>query len=149
MSDTTATLAIPASVAEVWAVLADFGGIVRWAPIVDHSCLLSAQREGVGTVRRIQSGRRTLVERVVEWVDGERLSYVVEGLPPVVRSLRNTWQLDDGDGSDGSTQITLTSSVDVGPRPPQKLAAKVLTRQLSKASQQMLHGLDDHLRKAA
>ena len=127
-------------------MLADFGENVRWAPIVDHSCLLSAQREGVGTVRRIQSGRRTLVERVVEWVDGERLSYVVEGLPPPVRSLRNTWQLDD---EDGSTQITLTSSVDVGPRPPQQLAAKVLSRQLSKVSNQMLHGLDDHLRKAA
>ncbi len=146
VSDTTATLRVPAPAAEVWAVLADFGENVRWAPIVDHSCLLSAQREGVGMVRRIQSGRRTVVERVVEWVDGERLSYVVEGLPSAIRSLRNTWQLDDGDGS---TQITLTSSVDVGPRPPQQLAAKVLSRQLSKVSNQMLHGLDDHLRKAA
>ncbi|WP_420610503.1 SRPBCC family protein [Candidatus Poriferisodalis sp.] len=146
MSDTTATLRVPAPAAEVWAVLADFGEIARWAAIVDHSCLLSAQREGVGMVRRIQSGRRTLVERVVEWVDGERLSYVVEGLPSAIRSLRNTWQLDDGDGS---TQITLTSSVDVGPRPPQQLAATVLSRQLSKVSNQMLHGLDDHLRKAA
>ncbi len=152
MSNTTATLRVPASAAEVWAVLADFGEIVRWAPIVDHSCLLSAQREGAGTVRRIQSGRRTLVERVVEWVDGERLSYVVEGLPPPVRSLRNTWQLDDRGGSAGSgdsTQVTLTSSLDVGPRPPQKLAAKVLGRPLSKVSLQMLQGLDDHLRKAA
>ncbi len=146
VSDTTATLRVPAPAAEVWAVLADFGEIARWAAIVDHSCLLSAQREGVGMVRRIQSGRRTLVERVVEWVDGERLSYVVEGLPSAIRSLRNTWQLDDGDGS---TQITLTSSVDVGPRPPQQLAATVLSRQLSKVSNQMLHGLDDHLRKAA
>ena len=127
-------------------MLADFGENVRWAPIVDHSCLLSTQREGVGMVRRIQSGRRTLVERVVEWVDGERLSYVVEGLPSPVRSLRNTWQLDDGGGS---TEVTLTSSVDVGPRPPQKLAAKVLARPLLRVSHQMLHGLDEHLRKAA
>ena len=146
MSDTTATLRVPVPAAEVWAVLADFGGIVRWAPIVDHSCLLSAQREGVDTVRRIQSGRRTLVERVVEWIDGERLSYVVEGLPSPVRSLRNTWQLDDGDGM---TEVTLTSSVDVGQRPPQKLVAQVLARPLSRASHQMLQGLDDHLRMAA
>ena len=146
VSDTTATLRVPASAAEVWAVLADFGEIARWAPNVDHSCLLSTQREGVGAVRRIQSGRRTLVEEVVEWVDGERLGYVVEGLPPPVRSLRNTWQIDDGDGV---TQVTLTSSVDVGQRPPLKLAAKVLTRQLSKVSHQMLRGLDDHLRRAA
>ena len=149
VSDTTAKLAIPAPAAEVWAVLADFGEIARWAAIVDHSCLLSTRREGVGMVRRIQSGRRTLVERVVEWVDGERLSYVVEGLPSAIRLLRNTWQLDEGHGSAGSTEVTLTSSVDVGPRPPQQLAAKVLSRQLSKVSNQMLHGLDDHLRKAA
>ncbi len=149
MSETSATLAIPTSAAEVWAVLADFGEIARWAPIVDHSCLLSAQREGVGAVRRIQSGRRTVVERVVEWVDGARLSYVVEGLPSAIRTLRNTWQLDDGDGSAGSTLVTLTSSVDVGPRPPQKLVAQVLTRPLSKVSHQMLHGVDYHLRKAA
>lgn len=146
VSDTTATLTVQAPAAEVWAVLADFGEIARWAPIVDHSCLLSAQQEGVGTVRRIQSGRRTLLEEVVEWVDGERLSYVVEGLPSAVRSLRNTWQLDDGGGS---TQVTLTSSVDAGQRPPQKLVAQALSRQLSKVSNQMLHGLDDHLRKAA
>ena len=146
VSDTTATLAIAASAAEVWAVLADFGEIARWAPNVDHSCLLSAQRDGVGAVRRIQSGRRTLLEEVVEWVDGERLSYVVEGLPSAIRSLRNTWQLDDGDGL---TEVTLTSSVDVGSRPPQKLVAQALGRQLSKVSNQMLRGLDDHLRKAA
>lgn len=152
MNETTATLAISAPAAEVWAVLADFGEIARWAPNVDHSCLLSAQRDGVGAVRRIQSGRRTLLEEVVEWVDGERLSYVVEGLPSAIRSLRNTWQLDDGEGSEGSegsTQVTLTSSVDVGSRPPQKLVAQALGRQLSKVSNQMLRGLDDHLRKAA
>lgn len=146
VSETSATLAIPASAAEVWAVLADFGEIARWAPNVDHSCLLSTQRDGVGAVRRIQSGRRTLLEEVVEWVDGERLSYIVEGLPSAIRTLRNSWQLDSGDGS---TEVTLTSSVDVGSRPPQKLVAQALTRPLSKVSNQMLHGLDDHLRKAA
>jgi uncharacterized protein YndB with AHSA1/START domain len=145
VSETSATLTIPAPADEVWAVLADFGEIARWAPIVDHSCLLSTQRAGVGTVRRIQSGRRTVLEQVVEWVDGERLSYVVEGLPSAIRSLRNTWQLDGGD----MTKVTLTSLVDVGPRPPQMLVAKVLGLPLSKVSHQMLHGLDDHLRKAA
>ena len=144
MSETTATLAIPVPAAEVWAVLANFGEIARWAPIVDHSCLLSTQQEGVGTVRRIQSGRRTVLERVVEWVPDQRLSYVVEGLPPAIRSLRNTWQLDDGDGS---AQVTLTSSVDVGSRPPQKLAAKALATRLSKTCREMLQGLDNHVRE--
>jgi len=145
VNESTATLVVPAAAAEVWAVLADFGEIVRWAPNVDHSCLMSTQAEGVGTVRRIQAGRRTLVERVVEWVPGERLSYLIEGLP-VVRSLQGTWHLDDkGSG----TVVTLTVAVDAGSRPPQRLAAKALARQLTKVSHQMLEGLDDLLRKTA
>lgn len=144
MNESTATLVVPAAAAEVWAVLKDFGEIVRWAPNVDHSCLMSAQTEGVGTARRIQAGRRTLVERVVEWAPGERLSYVIEGLPAVVRSLQSTWHLDDkGSG----TVVTLTTDVDAGSRPPQKLIAKGLARQLSKVSNQMLHGLDDYLQQ--
>ena len=146
MTETTSTLAIPVAAADVWDALADFGEIVRWAPNVDHSCLLSAQTEGVGTVRRIQAGRRSLVERVVEWVPGQQLSYVIEGLPAVVRSLQNTWQLDE---RGPRTVVSLTTAVDAGPRPPQQLIAKALARQLSKVSNQMLGGLDEHLKKAA
>ena len=146
MIETTTTLAIPVAAAEVWDSLADFGEIVRWAPNVDHSCLLSAQTEGVGTVRRIQAGRRTLVERVVEWVPGERLGYVIEGLPAAVRSLQSTWHLD---GQSSRTVVSLTSRIDMGSRPPQKLAAKGLARRLSKASNQMLDGLDRRVRESA
>jgi len=145
VTETTSTLAIPVAAADVWDALADFGEIVRWAPNVDHSCLLSAQTSGVGTVRRIQAGRRTLVERVVEWRPGERLGYDIEGLP-VVRSLRSTWHLDE---RGARTVVSLTTAVDAGSGPPQKLAAKALSRQLSKVSNQMLGGLDEHLRKAA
>lgn len=146
MTETTSTLAIPVAAADVWDALADFGEIVRWAPNVDHSCLLSAQTEGVGTVRRIQAGRRTLVERVVEWVPSQQLSYVIEGLPAVVRSLQNTWQLDE---RGPRTVVSLTTAVDAGPRPPQQLIAKALARQLSKVSNQMLEGLDSHVGQAA
>ena len=55
---------IPASIDAVWAVLADFAAISQWAPNVDHSCLMSDQTEGVGMVRRIQTGRTTIVETV-------------------------------------------------------------------------------------
>ena len=146
MTETTTTLAIPVAAAEVWDALADFGEIVRWAPNVDHSCLMSSQTSGVGTVRRIQAGRRTLVERVVEWQPSERLGYVIEGLPGIVRSLQSTWHLDE---RGPRTVVSLTTAVDAGPRPPQKLIAKALARQLSKASQQMLEGLDEHLQERA
>jgi Polyketide cyclase / dehydrase and lipid transport len=129
---------IAAPTAEVWATLADFAAISSWADNVDHSCLISAQTEGVGIVRRIQSGRTTLLERVVSWEPGVCLSYALEGLPAVVRSATNTWTLD---ATANGSMVTLTSRADAGPRPPQQLIAKVVCRKLAQASDQMLSGL--------
>jgi uncharacterized protein YndB with AHSA1/START domain len=126
----------------VWAALADFGGISRWAPNVDHSCLTTEQAQGVDTVRRVQVGRSALLERVVAWEPNRRLAYAIEGLPSSVRSVTNTWTLE---GSGSSTSVTLTSCVEAGQRAPLKLAARVVARVLAKASQQMLAGLQAHL----
>ena len=130
---------------EVWAVLADFGGISRWAPNVDHSCLTTEQDEGEGAVRRVQVGRNALLERVVAWEPGRRLAYTIGGLPPFVRSVTNTWELA---ASGASTTVTLTSRIDAGPRPPQQLIARVLGRVLARTSRQMLAGLTTDLEEA-
>lgn len=130
----------------VWAVLSDFGAISRWAPNVDHSCLTTEQREGVGTVRRVQVGRNTLLERVVGWEPGRELAYAIEGMPPVVRSVTNTWTID---GSGDSTRVVLTSCVGAGRRPPQRLVARLVGRVLAKASRDMLAGLQRHLEGGA
>lgn len=130
----------------VWAALADFGGISRWAPNVDHSSLTTTQCEGVGAVRRVQVGRNALLERVVEWEPGSRLSYSIEGLPPVLRSVTNTWTIE---GAGDATDVTLTSRIDAGPRPPQQLVARLIGRALAKASRQMLAGLKHHVEEAS
>ncbi|MCP5027797.1 MAG: SRPBCC family protein, partial [Actinomycetia bacterium] len=102
----------------------------------------SGQAEGPGAVRRIQTGRNTIVERVAEWEPGSTLSYRIEGLPPVVKSVVNTWTITPT--PTGST-VTLTSSVDAGSRPPQKLIARAVGRKLAEASEQMLSGLQEAL----
>lgn len=131
----------------VWAALADFGAISAWAPAVDHSCLLRAtgDGDGVGSVRRIQMGRTTLLERVVTWDEPETLAYEIEGLPPVVRSARNQWRLQP---AGGGTVVTLTSSVDCGPRPPQRLVARIVARRMASESASMLAGLSHLLEEA-
>ncbi len=139
-------LRIDRSAADVWDVLADFGAIGGWAPNVDHSCLTSTETEGPGAVRRIQTGRNTLLERVIEWEPEKRLAYSIEGLPSAIGKVTNSWELAD---SGKSTNVRLTSTIDAGPRPPQKLVARVVGRVLAKASGQMLQGLDDHLREEA
>ena len=138
MADIEEMVSIAAPPDQVWAVLSDFGAIASWAPNVDHSSLTTDQQDGVGAVRRVQVGRNALLEQVVEWESGERLAYSIQGLPPVIRSVVNTWAL----AADGeSTKVTLTSQVDAGPRPPQQLIARAIGKGLAKASRQMLDGL--------
>ena len=89
----------------MWDRLADFEAISAWADNVDHSCLLPPGGEvslvGVGATRRVQVGRRTLVERVVVWDEPQRLAYQIEGLPPVVTSLQNEWSFQLAAAGDG------------------------------------------------
>lgn len=124
---------------EVWALLADFGAISRWAPNVDHSCNLTEQPDGVGAIRRIQSGGATVVETVETWDPPHTMSYAITGLPPVIRRLTNTWQLEPAGAN--LTTVRITTEIDTGPRPPQQLVAKAIGRRLGAVSDQMLDGL--------
>ncbi len=145
MTDVLRTLRIEATAEEVWATLADFGSIARWADAVDHSCLLTDQAAGVGAARRIQVGRTVLVERVVDWVEPSTLAYAIEGLPPVVRSVVNRWTIEpDGAAADATTPavvVSLSSTIDTGPRPPQRLAARAIGRRLGSTNDDLLAGL--------
>jgi carbon monoxide dehydrogenase subunit G len=131
---------------EVWAVLADFDRISRWAEEVDHSSHLTEQVEGVGTARRVQVGRLVLVERVTVWDPPHTLAYDLEGLPPVVGGATNRWELrPDGAG----TEVTLTSTVDPGVKPAGRLVAPLLARRLAKVADGLVASLAAHLRGAS
>ena len=142
MAGITETVAIARPPAQVWAVLADFGTISRWAPRVDHSCLTTHRAEGVGTERRVQVGRNAFLEQVVGWEPDRLVAYRIRGLPPLVRSVTNTWRLER---SGEVTTVSLTTHVDAGPRPPQQLAARAVSRMLGRTSREMLAGLETHL----
>lgn len=131
---------------EVWSVLADFAALARWARDVDHACLLHAGGLDVGLTRRVQLGRTTLLEVVDVLEPDRRLGYRIEGLPPVLRRVRNEWTLaPEGSG----TAVTLASTVDAGPRPPQQLIARLGARRLARASDSLLADLDAHLTAGA
>ncbi|MDG2262686.1 MAG: SRPBCC family protein [Actinomycetota bacterium] len=128
--------------ADVWSVLSEFGNISAWGPNVDHSCIISDVARGVGAVRRVQTARTTVLETVTEWSDGDLLSYSIVGLPPVIRSVSNTWSLEP---IHGGTNVRLTSDIRPGQRPPHRIAAAVVGRRLGSASDQMLGGLSAFL----
>lgn len=93
-------------------------------------------------MRRIQTSGTTILETVEWWEPGVGLSYSITGLPPVIRSVTNTWRLG---GSGDQTIVVLSTEIDAGPRPPQQLVAKAVGRKLGEVSDQMLAGLSDAL----
>lgn len=137
MSRTRRVAAAPQA---VWDVLADFGAISSWAPSVDHSCLLGSGPGGaVGTSRRIQVGRNTLVERITEYASPTTLGYRIEGLPRRLGRVSNTWRLKPA-GS-GHTEVTLTSTVEIGANPVARLTETVVCRLMGRHSTMMMAGL--------
>lgn len=129
---------ISAEPQEIWAVLADFGAISAWADNVDHSCLLTPHDDPVGTARRLQVGRNTLVERITEFDPPRALSYAITGLPPRLRSVVNRWTLTP---ADGATVVTLTSTVEVDTRLFPRVAEALFARVMAKQSESLLDGL--------
>jgi uncharacterized protein YndB with AHSA1/START domain len=126
----------------VWTALAEFDAISDWAPDVDHSCLMTTQPDGVGATRRIQTARATIVETVTTWDPPGTLAYRITGLPPVLRDVTNTWRLTP---SGDSTTVSLVTSIDAGPRPPQQLIARLAAKRFAAASERMIDGLARHL----
>lgn len=140
-----ATIDAPAEA--VWSVLSDFNDISRWAPNVDHSCAMNDQ-VGIGAVRRVQAGRTTLVETVDVWEPGASLAYVITGLPPVIRSVTTRWSLAGGAEPGAPTEVTVRTDIDAGPRPPQRLIAKLVARKFGSAADEMLAGLAERVERS-
>lgn len=149
MADIHRTRTIAAGIGDIWVVLADFGSISSWAENVDHSCILfSGPDHGpLGTARRVQVKRDTLVERITEFDPPRVLAYDIEGLPGLLRRVTNRWTLAPTGGAE--TRVTLTSTVEIGPRAMQKLAERALSRVVARQSDSMLAGLANRLEKAS
>jgi uncharacterized protein YndB with AHSA1/START domain len=141
--DRTCTIAAP--IEEIWDVLADFGAISSWADNVEHSCILVTVPQPVGTARRLQVGRDTLIEQIIEFDPPHTLAYRIEGLPRRLGRLTNRWTLQP---AGTSTTVTLTSTVEIGSRVDQQLAERVMCRMLARQSEAMLAGLAQRMENA-
>lgn len=140
MSSKSTTRTVDAPPEQLWAVLADFGAIATWTKAVDHSCVLSAHREGQGVVRRVQAGPVTLLETVLTWDPPRELVYSLGGLPKAIASAQNAWTLTAS--ADGErTSVTLATTLEPGPKPAHRLVATGLGKVMGRARTQMLDGL--------
>lgn len=144
MAETSRTRIISAPPEVLWRVLADFGAISSWARNVDHSCVLEHRPEPIGTSRRIQIGENTFVERITEFTAPTNqsqgtLGYDIEGLPPRLRRVANRWSLRPCGG--GTTEVTLTSTVQIANNPVARIAEQAACQLLATQSDTMLAGL--------
>lgn len=142
----TRTVAAPATA--VWDLLADFGSISSWAANVDHSCLLEHGDDpaAVGTTRRVQVGRDTLVERITDSTAPTTLRYEIEGLSRRLGRVSNRWTVM---GFGGTAAVTLTSTVEIADNPLANLAERAVCRFMAKQSDTMLAGLARRLEGSA
>ena len=129
----------------VWEVLADFGSLSAWARNVDHSCLLQHGADGVavGTTRRVQIGRNTLVERITECVPVATLGYDIQGLTRRLHRVANRWTLEPA--APGFTAVTVTTTVEIGTNPVAQFAERAMCRLMMKQSDVMLAGLSQRV----
>ncbi len=75
MAKITREVRINAFKEQVWDTLADFGGISVFSPSVANSYLTNDQNGGVGSQRHcdLSLAGASVEERIVEWVDGEKM----------------------------------------------------------------------------
>ena len=144
MAQIDRTRTIAAAPQEVWDVLADFGALSTWVDRVDPSSILvhGADGDPIGMARRVQMGRNTLVERIVEFDPPHTLAYGIDGLPKRLRRVTNRWTLRP---SGESTVVTLTSTVEIGSGRLRQLAERVACRVMASESDGMLAGLAKRL----
>jgi carbon monoxide dehydrogenase subunit G len=125
----------------IWDVLADFGSLSSWADNVDHSAISNRGPDGgpLGTTRRVQLGRTTLLERITAFDPPSSLAYDITGLPKRLRSIANRWALRPSGPT--ATEVTLTSTVEIGSGPLARLAERVVARAMAKQSDALLAAL--------
>lgn len=144
MANVIRSRTIAAAPAAIWDVLADFGVLSTWADGVDHSCLLRHSDEPVGTTRRVQAGRDTLVETIVTFDAPRELAYDIAGVPRWF-SVSNTWNLHSQAGR--PTTVTLTSAVRMRPNPLRPIAERMFARLMAQRCDELLNSLAKHMEK--
>ncbi|RDH79621.1 SRPBCC family protein [Mycolicibacterium moriokaense] len=143
MADVSRSRTIAAPPQAIWDVLADFGSLSSWAEDVDHSSILRHGPDGpLATSRRVQIGRNTIVEQIIDFDPPVTLAYRISGLPTRVHTAVNRWTLSP---QSAATTVTLTSTIGVDAGPLSGAVEKLVCRGLARQSDRLLAGLAHRL----
>ncbi|MGE0215242.1 SRPBCC family protein [Mycolicibacterium sp.] len=134
------TRTLAADPAAVWATLADFGALAAWADDVDHCCLINGDTHAdrVGLARRVQIGRDTVVETIVDFAAPRTLAYRITGVPAGF-SVSNRWTVQPR--TDGTTAVTLTSTIRMSAALLRPLGERAFARLMARRVESLLDSL--------
>ncbi len=109
---------IDAPKSQVWDVMADLGGVVKFHPLVTKSYYVTDEKQGTGAARVCELGPNTSVnETAIAWNEGESITLDVQyikGQKPPVNSFHGTLSVREL-GSGTVTAMTLEYAPKFGP----------------------------------
>jgi len=77
-----ALIRIDAPQSVVWTILADFGGLSKWSPLVSKSVSISPISHGLNCERTYEMNMLgSLTDKAIEWVEGTSYTVLVKGIP--------------------------------------------------------------------
>ena len=109
---------INAPKSQVWDVIANLGGVVKFHPLVTNSYYVTDDKQGIGAARVCELGPDTFVnETAIAWNEGESYTLDVQftkGQKPPVNSLQGTVSVR-GQGTGTVAEMTLEYDPKFGP----------------------------------
>lgn len=128
----------------IWAVLADYPNVYRWAPMVLASRQASPEATGEGAARTCQvPGFGSLTETVRQWDDGEGFSFDWEATGPV-KGGRSRWEVQ-GHGAGSRVSVRVDAETRYGPLGA-LMGHTVLRFMMGRILADALQGLVHHVR---
>ncbi len=144
MRKVEAQIVIDAPVQQVWEVLADFGGVYRWAPSVTNSYSTSENNSGPGASRHRDTAGRGIDEYITEWNEGRDFTYFAASSVGLISEAATTWSVER-QGDKTLVRSELRYSLRFGPHGA-LMNALILRRRLEQALDKPLAGLKHHVK---
>ena len=118
----TVTRATNVDAPAIWQVLSDLAALPEWAPGIDGAEVTSAQKSGLGAVRRVDTAQFGPIEHhVTDWKPDARFAYETADSGPFSRTL-TTYSVMAGDGG-ATVSVSIAFEVKPGAIEPDQAKA--------------------------
>ena len=143
MTKVSGQIVIDAPAEKVWEVLADFGGVQKWAPGVTNSYSTSSKNSGDDAARHCDiPGFGGIEEYITEWNEGVSFTYRVEPFGFIDES-SSTWKITpQGDKTLVYTELNVNMRFGILGSVMEKLFVK---RKIENGTRNALAGLKQHV----